>query len=54
MASASLIPEITEFTISARPIGMVVGHAYLHFEVKDGCTRNVYAKKENGLARRRI
>ena len=48
--SPSLIPEIKEFTISGRPIGLAADHAYLRFEVKDGCTKDVYAK-ERGLAK---
>ena len=50
MGSPSLIPEIKEFTISGRPIGLAADHAYLRFEVKDGCTKDVYAK-ESGLAK---
>ena len=40
-----LIPELAEFTISGRPIGLAADHVYLCFEVKDGCTRDVYAKE---------
>ena len=36
--SSSLTPEIREFTISGRPIGLAEDHAYLRYEVKDGCT----------------
>ena len=50
MGSPSLIPEIKMFTISGRPIGLAADHAYLRFEVKDGCTKDVYAMK-SGLAR---
>ena len=51
MGSPSLIPEITEFTISGRSICLAADHAYLCFEVKGGCTRDVYAKQEGGLAK---
>ena len=50
MGSPSLIPEIKVFTISGIPIGLAADHAYLRFEVKDGCTKDVYAK-ESGLAK---
>ena len=50
MGSPSLIPKIVEFTIPERPIGFAAGQFYLHFEVKDGCTKDVYAEKESGLA----
>ena len=51
MGSPSLISDIPEFTKSGRPIGLPADHAYLRFELKDGCTRDVYVKKENGLAK---
>ena len=38
MEYASLIPKITEFTISGRPFGLAADHAYLQFDVKDGGT----------------
>ena len=41
MGSPSLIPEITEFTISGFPIGLAADHAYLCFEVKDECTKDI-------------
>ena len=44
-------PEITEFTISARPIDLAADHAYISFEVKDECTRDVYAKIDTKLAK---
>ena len=47
----SLIPEIAEFTVTSRPIGLATDHAYLRFEVKDGCTTDVYAKMDSGLAK---
>ena len=50
MESPSLIPKIKVFTISGRPIGLAANHAYLRFKVKDGCTKNVYAK-ESRLAK---
>ena len=50
MGSPSLVPELREFTTSGRPIVLALDHAYLCFEVKDGCTRDVYAK-ESGLAK---
>ena len=53
MGSPSLIPEIKEFSISGRPIGLAADHAYLRFMVKDGCTRDVYAK-ESGLDKYRF
>ena len=53
MGSPSLTPEIKEFTISGRPIALAADHAYLRFEVKNGCTRDVYAK-ESGLAKYRF
>ena len=51
MGSPSLIPKIKEFTISGRPIGLATDHAYLCFDVKDGCWKNLYAKNGNGLAK---
>ena len=30
---------------------MAADHAYLHFEVKDACTRDEYAKQDSGLAK---
>ena len=45
MGSPSFICEITEFTISGRPICLAKDHGYLRFEVKDGCTTDVYAKE---------
>ena len=50
MGSPSLIPEIREITIFGRPIGLAAGRAYLCFQVKDGCTWDLYAK-ESGLAK---
>ena len=44
-ASPSVIPEITEFTISSRSISLAADHMYQRFEVKDGCIR------ECGLAK---
>ena len=51
MEPPPLIAEITDFTISGRPIGLTANHAYLRFEVKDGCTSHVYVKTESGLAK---
>ena len=34
MASPSLKPRITKFTISGRPLGLAADHAYLFFKVK--------------------
>ena len=48
MGSPYLIPEIREFTIFGRPIGLAADHAYLRFEVKDGCPSDVYAR-ESGM-----
>ena len=48
MGSPSLIPEIKG---SCRPIGLAADHAYLCFLVMNGCTRDVYAKQEGGLAK---
>ena len=42
-----LVPEITSFTISSRPIDLAADHADLHFMVKDGCQKDAYAR--NGL-----
>ena len=47
MGSPSLIPEIKG---SCRPIGLAADHAYLRFEVNDGCTKDVYAM-ESRLAK---
>ena len=53
MGSPSLIPEISAFTIFVEPIGLEADHAYAYlcFEVKDGCTMNLYAKKDSGLVK---
>ena len=45
------MPEITEFTIFGRPIGLAADHAYPRFEVKAGYTKDVYAKRESVLAK---
>ena len=45
------IPGIIEFTLSSKPIGLAADHAYLSFEVKDKCTKDVYAKNESRLAK---
>ena len=45
------IPEIIEFTLSIKPIGWAADHAYLSFEVKDKCTKDVYAKNESAVAK---
>ena len=50
IGSPYLIPEIREFIVSGRPIGLAADHAYLRFEVKDGCARDVYVK-ESGLSK---
>ena len=48
------LPEIAKFTISGRLIALAADCAHLHFEIKDGCTRDVYAKKESWLAKYEI
>ena len=50
MGSSSSIAKITKFIIFGRPIGLAAGRAYLCFQVKDGCTWDLYAK-ESGLAK---
>ena len=53
VGSPSLIPEIQAFTISGRPVGLAADRAYLHFEKKDGSTRDAYLRfeKKNGSTR---
>ena len=49
MDSPSSIHEIIQFTTSSRPIGLATDHTHLWFEVKDRCTRDIYARKESRL-----
>mgnify|MGYP000070028485 FL=1 len=41
---------MAELTIAGRCVGFALDHAYLRFEMKDGCSRDAYAKKESVLA----
>ena len=37
----SLLPEVTNFTISSQPIGFAKNHPYLHFKVRDEWQKDV-------------